>query len=103
MFISAVVSATPHAEVPGSHVVRYDLDDYPDVINIDSHDWILDLPSHAAWWRVVAISGVDDTPELRTLVRENVFGIPTFRRDHHHPHIPGDIAGATPKRDPTET
>jgi hypothetical protein len=102
MFISAVVSGQPHAEVSGSHVVRCDLADYPNVINIDSHDWILDLPAHPAWSRTVAISGQTDAPELRTLVREHVFGVPTFRSDHHHPHVPDDIAGATPKRELTE-
>src|SRR5207244_50138 len=76
MFISAVVSATPYAEVPGSHVVRYDPADYPDVINIDSHDWILDLPAHAAWSPTVATSGLADSPELRALVREHIFGVP---------------------------
>ena len=101
-FISAVVSAQPHAEVPGSHVVRYDPADYPDVVNIDSHDWIVDLPAHTAWPRTVEISGLADAPELRALVREHAFGVPTFRDDHHHPHVPGDIARATPKRAPIE-
>src|SRR5262249_5443112 len=99
---SSVVSAAPHADVPGSHVVRFDAADYPDVINIDSHDWILDLPADPAWSRTVAISELADTPELRALVREHVFGVPTYRRDHHHPRVPDDIAAATPKREPTE-
>jgi hypothetical protein len=96
-FVSAVVSAQPFADVPGSHIVRYDPDDYPDVMNIDSHDWILDLPADPAWPRVLAITGLADTPDLLTLVRQHVFGVPTFRPDHHNPTVPGDIAGATPK------
>jgi hypothetical protein len=99
MFMSAVVSAQPYAETPGSHVVRYDAADYPDVINIDSHDWILDLPSDAAWSRVIAISGLADTPQLRSLAREHVFGVHTFRDDHRSPTVPPDIGGATPKDD----
>src|SRR5689334_8465039 len=43
-FISAVVSGHCYTESPGSHSLRYDPDDYPKVINIDSQNWVLDLP-----------------------------------------------------------
>ena len=96
-FVSAVVSAQPPAATPGSHVVRYDAEDYPDVMNTDSHDWILDLPADSSWPRVLAIGGLTDTPELQALVRQHLFGVPTSRDDHRHPAVPKDIAGAKPK------
>ncbi len=69
------------------------------MINIDSHTWILDLPANSAWPHVIAISGLVDTSELQALVRQHVFGVPTYRDDHHNPVVPEDIAKAKPKVD----
>ena len=74
------------------------LDSYGlDVMITDSHDWILDLPADPAWPRILAITGLSDAPDLWALVRQHVFGVRTFRPDHHSPIVPGDIARATAK------
>jgi hypothetical protein len=101
MFISAVVRPRHKPTSPIRTLFATTPPD-PNAINIDSHDWILDLPADPVWSRTVAISGLADTPELRTLVREHVFGVPTIRVDHHHLLVPDDIARATPNRAPTE-
>lgn len=96
---TAVASAQGHAEVPGTHIVRLDEKDAPNIYNTDSHDVIEDLPAHEAWARVLQIIGDKDTSKLRRRARRRVFLVETRRADHHSPHIPADIASAEPKDD----
>src|SRR5207247_577116 len=93
----AVASGRSFADVPGTHVVRRDEGNAPNIYNTDSHDVIEDLPAHPAWPRVIEITGAKDTSELRQRVRRPVFLVETRRPDHHSPQVPADIATAEPK------
>jgi hypothetical protein len=93
----AVTSARPWADQPGYHNVRRDPADAPKDINLDSHNAIFDLSSHYSWRRVLEVTGMADSAELRARVQEHVFLVPTWRDDHRSERIPDDIAGAKPK------
>jgi len=93
----AVASAQGYAEVPGTHIVRRDEKDAPNIFNTDSHDVIDDLTTHDSWPRLLQITGEKDTRTLRRRVRRRVFLVATRRKDHHSPHVPQDIASAEPK------
>jgi hypothetical protein len=58
---------------PGLMVARLDLKDAPTVINIDKYSAIENLALHPIYPRVLQIAGLDDTPEIRTTLKNHVF------------------------------
>jgi hypothetical protein len=73
---------------PGQQVARIDLKDAPYVVNVDRYTVIENLPDDPAYPRVLQIAGIDDSPELRTALSENVYVV---RREPSAGHWSTDL------------
>lgn len=83
---------------PGLHHLRTDEQDPPEGrSNLYSDVVIEDLTTDPRWPEVLRLTGLDDTDDLRALVRTHVFGYRRLRHDHWSATPPKDIADALPK------
>lgn len=99
-YASAVASGGSHADVAGIHYLREDEHSPPESrTKTYSHVVIEDLVSHALWPNVLRAAGLATSEELEVTVRAHVFTYSEYRKDHHWPTVPEDIAQAKPLDD----
>lgn len=80
--IVAVASGIVVAQ-PGMDVFRYDAKDTPYVINLDHYTIIENLHLHDVYPEALKVAHLDDTPELRWELQNNVYVIKEPPNDNH--------------------
>jgi hypothetical protein len=68
---------------PGCDVLRYDPVDAPFVLNLDHYRVVENLHLHEVYQEVLKIAKVEDTPELRFELQNNVYVIKEPPNDYH--------------------
>jgi hypothetical protein len=80
--IVAVASGIAVAQ-PGMDVLRYDAKDAPFVINLDHYTIIENLHLHEVYPEALKVAKIDDTPQLRCELQNNVYVIKEPPNDNH--------------------
>ncbi len=80
--IVAVASGIAVAQ-PGLDVLRYDIKDAPFVINLDHYTIIENLHLHDVYSEAIKVAQVDDTPQLRWELQNNVYVIKEPPNENH--------------------
>lgn len=80
--VVAVASGVANFD-PGCDVLRYDPVDAPFVLNLDHYRVVENLHLHDVYPEVLKIAKIDDTPELRFELQNNVYVIKEPPNDYH--------------------
>lgn len=80
--IVAVASGIAVAQ-PGMDVLRYDVKDDPYVINLDHYTIIENLHLHDVYREALRVARIDDTPQLRWELQNNVYVIKEPPNENH--------------------
>lgn len=79
----AVVGSGIANPQPGWDVLRYDPADEPFIVNLDHYRIVENLHLHEVYSEVLKIAKVEDTPELRFELQNNVYVIKEPPNDYH--------------------